>query len=108
MSTPLFSPDPVGLAIARKMQEQLRPALVILQGSRAAGDHRRDSDCDLMCSDHATLREMERKLWDLSEGKHTPPVVNVITVTEDEFRRTAPLAQKPSGTDSPGEISSTP
>ena len=34
------APDPVGLAVAEKMQERLRPAEIILLGSRAAGDHR--------------------------------------------------------------------
>ena len=40
--------DPLGLAIAREMQVRLQPAEVILQGSRAAGGHRPDSDVDLM------------------------------------------------------------
>ena len=35
------SPDPVGLAIAREIQERVRPAEIILSGSRAVGDHRR-------------------------------------------------------------------
>ena len=39
MSTPHNSPDPVGLAIAREIQERLRPAEVILFGSRADGSH---------------------------------------------------------------------
>ena len=99
MSTRRTGPDPVGLAIAREMQERLKPALVILQGSRAAGDHRQDSDCDLMavCPDHTTLREVEEKLWDLSEGEHSVPVTNVLTITDEEFRRTEPLAQSPAG-----------
>ena len=99
MSTRRTTPDPVGLAIAQEMQERLKPAVVILQGSRAAGDHRPDSDVDVMavCSDHASLREVEQKLWDLSEGEYSVPVTNVLTITDEEFRRTAPLAQSPAG-----------
>ena len=93
------APDPVGLAIAKEMQDRMKPAQVILQGSRAAGDHRPDSDVDLMavCSDHATLWEVDELLRQLLKERHSPPVVNVITITEDEFRSTAPLAQSPAG-----------
>ena len=99
MSTPPTSTDPVGLAIAREMQEPLKPAMLILQGSRAAGDHRPASDVDLMavCPDYAALLKAEETLWQLLEGKHTPPVVNVLTITRSEFVRTAPLAQSPAG-----------
>ena len=61
MSTRRNNPDPVGLAIAREMQELLRPTKVILQGSRATGDHRQDSDVDLMavCLDEKVVREAD-------------------------------------------------
>ena len=39
MSTLHNFPDPVGLAIAREIQDRLRPAEVILFGSRADGSH---------------------------------------------------------------------
>ncbi len=39
MSTPHNSPDSEGLAIAREIQDRLRPAEVILFGSRADGSH---------------------------------------------------------------------
>ena len=53
------APDPVGLAVAQEMQERLRPAEVILLGSRAAGDHLPDSDVDLMavCPGEDAVRE---------------------------------------------------
>ena len=53
------APDPVGLAVARKMQERLCPAEVILLGSKAAGDHCPDSDVDLMavCPGEDAARE---------------------------------------------------
>ena len=93
------APDPVGLAAAREMQERLRPAEVILLGSRAAGDHRPDSDVDLMavCPGEHAVREADRMLRQLLEGKYEAPVVNVVTITEDEFRRTAPLGQSYAG-----------
>ncbi len=96
---PLGTPDPVGLAVAEKMQERLRPAEIILLGSRAAGDHRLDSDVDLMavCPDEDAVREADETLRQLLEGKYAAPVVNVATIAEDEFRRTAPLGQSYAG-----------
>ncbi len=41
-------PDPLGLAVAQAAQEAARPAVVILFGSRARGDHRENSDVDLL------------------------------------------------------------
>ena len=93
------TPCPVGLAIAQEMQERLKPALIILQGSRAAGDHRQDFDCDLMavCPDHASRKEMEKKLRELLDGEYGLTATNALTITDEEFRRTAPLAQSPAG-----------
>ena len=90
--------DPEGLAIAREMQERLQPAKVILLGSRAVGDHRDDSDVDLMAvaPDEAAAAAKET-LRNLLDGKYDVPVVNVITITREEFRRTAPLAQSWAG-----------
>ena len=98
-SPPGGTPDPVGLAVAEKIQERLRPAEIILLGSRAAGDHRPDSDVDLMaiCPDEDAVREMDRTLRQLLEGKYDAPVVNVATITEEEFWRTAPLGQSFAG-----------
>ena len=99
MIAPRNAPDPEALAIARGMQERLQPAEVILLGSQATGDHRQDSDVDLMavCPDEAAVREADETLRQLLEGKYEIPVVNVITITREEFRRTAPLAQSPAG-----------
>ena len=44
------SPDPVGLAVTRESEKRVRPAEIILNGSRAAGDYRPDSDVDLMAA----------------------------------------------------------
>ena len=93
------APDPEGLAIARDMQVRLQPAEVILQGSRAAGGHRPDSDVDLMAvlPDEAGVKKADEILRRLLEGKYEAPVVNVITITREGFRRTAPLAQSQAG-----------
>ena len=40
--------DPAALAVARTVQEAVRPNVVILFGSRAVGDYRPDSDVDLL------------------------------------------------------------
>ena len=92
-------PDPLGLTLAQEMQERLRPAEVILLGSRAAGDHRPDSDVDLMavCTDEDAVREADETLRQLLEGKYEAPVVNVTTITRGELARTAPLGQSYAG-----------
>ncbi len=99
MSPRCNGPDPEALAIAREMQERLRPAEVILLGSRATGDHRPDSDVDLMAviPDEAAVKEADEILRRLLDGKYDVPVVNVITITKDKFQRTAPLAQSQAG-----------
>ena len=93
------APDPQALSIAREMRERLHPAEIILQGSRATGEHRRDSDVDLMavCPDEAAVREADETLRQLLAGKYDIPVVNLITITKEEFLRTAPLAQSWAG-----------
>ena len=93
------APDPQALTIAREMQQQLQPAEVILLGFRAAGDHRPDSDVDLMAVvlDDDGKREADGILRRLLEGKHEEPVVNVSTVTREQFRQTAPTAQSQAG-----------
>ena len=99
MSPRRNTPDPEALAIARDMQERLQPAEIILLGSRAVGEHRHDSDVDLMAiaSDEAAVKEADEILRQLLEGKYEPLVVNVTTITREEFRRTAPLAQSWAG-----------
>ena len=99
MSTLHSSSDPVGLAIAREIQERVSPAEVVLIGSRAAGDHRPDSDVDLtaIAPDEAAAGRTRKILRELLEGKHDVPVVNVITITREEFRRAALLSQSFAG-----------
>ena len=89
------APDPEGLAIAREIQNKVRPAEIILGGSRAVGNHQPDSDVDLMaiCPDEDTVREADETLRQLLEGKQDVPVVNVHTITRAEFSRLALQAQ---------------
>ena len=92
-------PDSEGLAIAREIQRKVQPSEIILGGSRAVGDHRPDSDVDLIAvaPDEAAAGRTKAILRDLLEGKYDVPVVNVTTITREEFRRTAPLAQSLAG-----------
>ena len=93
------APDPLGLAIGREIQQKVHPAEIILCGSRAVGDHRPDSDVDLtaIAPDDASAERTKAVLKELLKGKHDDPVVNVMTITRQEFRRTAPLAQSFAG-----------
>ena len=93
------APDPEGMAIAREIQQRVRPTEIILGGSRAVGDHRPDSDVDLVAvaPDEDAAERAEDILRELLEDKHDVPVVNVMTITREEFRRKAPLAQSFAG-----------
>ena len=93
------SPDPTAVTKAADIQRLLHPAQVILVGSRAAGDHRPDSDIDLIaiCPDAATRDKADQTLHQLLHGKYDVPIVNVITITRDDFQQKAPLAQSRAG-----------
>lgn len=82
-------PDPDGLATAAEIQRLIHPAQVLLVGSRAVGEHRPDSDVDLMaiCPDAATQSTADQTPL---HGKYDVPVVNVITITRGEFHQQAP------------------
>ena len=41
-------PDPHALKVAQAVQASVEPDIVILCGSRAVGDHREDSDIDIL------------------------------------------------------------
>ena len=116
MTTPRNPPDPEGLAVAQEIQQKVCPAEIILGGSRAAGDHRPDSDVDLMAvaPDGETAqrtRETVQELFGDTAGKLVVKDMTIIhgrlpgrgleagvvTVTREEFQRTAPLAQSFAG-----------
>ena len=89
------APDPEGLAIAREIQNKVRPAEIILGGSRAVGEHSPDSDVDLtaIAPDDDSAERTKEILRELLAGKYDAPVVNVHTITRAEFLRLAPQAQ---------------
>ena len=95
----LSVPNPEGLATAADVQHLIHPAQVLLVGSRAVGDHRPDSDIDLMaiCPDAATQATADQTLEQLLHGQYDVPIVNVITITKAEFQQKAPLAQSQAG-----------
>ncbi len=99
MNTCCNVPDPAGLATAREIQKKVRPAQVILGGSRAVSAHRPDSDVDLIAvaPDDGAAGRTKEMLRELLEGKRDVPLVNAMTITREEFRRTAPLAQSFAG-----------
>ena len=93
------APDSEGLVIAREIQQKVRPAEIILGGSRAVGEHRPDSDVDLtaVAPDGDSAERTKEILRELLEGKRDVPVVNAHAVTREEFRRWAIQAQSFAG-----------
>ena len=89
------NPDPTALAIASEMQKLLAPAQVILNGSRAVGQHRPDSDVDLMSvfDDEGSRRLADEALALLLKPYDDGPPVHVYTIVRDEFERLALMAQ---------------
>ena len=82
-------PDAVGLAVARAAQRGAEPDTVILFGSRARGDHRENSDVDLLIvykdnfiSPYAGAQKAVREYF-----KQNPPelTVNIIPISRDKF-----------------------
>ena len=89
----------MGLAIAREIQQKVRPAEVILGGSRAVGEHRPDSDMDLtaIAPDEDGAERTREILRELLEGKTSAPVVNAQAVTQAEIQCWAIQAQSFAG-----------
>ena len=82
-------PDAVGLAVARVAQQAAEPDIVILFGSRARGDHRDNSDVDLLLvhkdsfiSSYSRTQKAVREYF-----KQNPPelTANIIPISRDEF-----------------------
>ena len=99
MSTPHSSPDPEGLAIAREIQERLRPAEVILFGPRADGSHSPGSDVGLtaIATDEDAAEGTEETVNEILQGRRAAPEVTVIKTTREEFRQWALLGQSFAG-----------
>ena len=99
MSTLHNSPDPEGLAIAREIQDRLRPAEVILFGSRADGSHSPSSDVDIIAiaPDEDIAERTEETVNEIQQGRRGELEVTVITRTREEFQQWALLAQSFAG-----------
>ena len=99
MGTHRNIPAPEGLTIAREIQDRLRPAEVILFGSRADGSHRPDSDVDLtaIVPDEAAAERTKETVREILNGRRGEPEVSVITTTREKFRQWALLAQSFAG-----------
>ena len=83
-------PDPRGLAIARAAQEEVTPDTVILFGSRAAGDHRENSDVDLLVVTRGSRHQsaaMKAHHAARSYMEANPPMLGltVIGMTQQDF-----------------------
>ena len=90
------NPDPIALDIAAAMQKLLAPAQVILNGSRAAGEHRPDSDVDLMAvfdDDGRPALGRRGAARQLLETPQDGPKVHVYTISRAEFEDLAIRAQ---------------
>ena len=85
----LKTPDPLGLAVARAAQQAAEPNTVILFGSRARGDHRQNSDVDLLviCQSNsavstASIKRAAKEYFEL----HPPQRgVDIITMNKEKF-----------------------
>ena len=82
-------PDATGLALAGFVQEMVYPDTVILFGSRARGDHRPDSDADLLIvcqTENGTARPRAQSAIRSYFRKHSPRLrVDVVVITRERF-----------------------
>ena len=92
MSPKVSKADPTGLAIARAAQEEAVQDVVILFGSRARGDHRDDSDVDLLViagdgnarrAEFAAYSGVKRHLE--ATGVHIS--TDIFSMTKEQFAR---------------------
>ena len=93
-------PDPAALAIAAAMQELLPTAQIILNGSRAAGEHRPDSDVDLMAvynDEEAKVLADEALPILLGQPRDGAPEVHVYTIVRADFEQLALMGQSFAG-----------
>ena len=77
-------PDPCAIAIAREVHRAVQPDVVILYGSRARGDHRLDSDVDLIVILTGTPGTRPKPLPSIPAS---PYDVNILVRDLDWFQR---------------------
>ena len=85
-------PDQTALALARKVQEALRPDIVILFGSRAVGDYRPDSDIDLLViNKKEEPAAAKAKAYEIAQAymRDNPPwtELGIISISSQDFGR---------------------
>ena len=82
-------PDPHALAAAAFAQQKAGPNTVILFGSRATGDHRPESDMDVMlvCRTRIVAAERDVSLALKRYFRENPPVLNVqlLAISQERF-----------------------
>ena len=82
-------PDPIGLTVARAAQKAVAPDTVILFGSRARGDHRPNSDVDLLivCNQEGSDSRSETRKAIRNYFEATPPRldVDIIAMEREKF-----------------------
>ncbi len=88
--TPIPSgPDPVALAAAEAAQQAVSPDTVILFGSRARGDHRPNSDLDLLvvCADDVVFPVARATKAVKAHFELNPPrlAADVVPIRKDKF-----------------------
>ena len=93
------TPDPAGLEIARAVQDATQHATVILFGSRASGDHRPDSDVDLLliADGPQAARDATAAVNRWLHSNKPPLDVNFRTMTSHEFQIRRRLGQSLAG-----------
>ena len=85
-----IAPDQHALSIARAVQREVAPDIVILFGSRATGQHREDSDVDLLLIslDGSKRGGRAGRAASAYMNQHSPFLeVNVVNMTLAEFQR---------------------
>ena len=93
------NPDPLGLQIARAIQEAVQPAEVILYGSRAVGEHRQDSDVDILIvtQDRQGAGTAATTAQNWLNTVKLDADVSIRTMTLEEFDRRRRLGQSLAG-----------
>ena len=88
--------DPKARAVAKAVYDALNPRSVILFGSRARGDFRRDSDIDLLVITDGERLDNDKRIAARDAayaksaevyGARNPLGVDVLYMSEDKFRR---------------------
>ena len=85
------TPDPIAKEVARTLHRKYQPPATILFGSRSRGDHRPDSDIDLMlvtaAGQNQPEEDIDRATAAMAEAAYEQPVKAYVTlVSLPEFR----------------------